>query len=110
MMTQCKPVVFLLAIVFSVPAHAESWSQKMAGTVMSLWTDSAEKANGRQARWSYEQGVVLEGMEAVWYRTADARYFNYIQKRVDQFVDDDGTIRNYKQEDYNIDQIGRAHV
>jgi unsaturated rhamnogalacturonyl hydrolase len=78
-------------------------SERMADTAMTLWNNAGE--NSKPEKWSYEQGVVLKGIEGVWLNTADGRYFKYIQQSLDRFVNDDGTIRTYKLEDYNIDNV-----
>jgi unsaturated rhamnogalacturonyl hydrolase len=53
---------------------------KMAETVMTIWKDSLFSAPGRPAKWTYDQGVILKGIEGLWYKTGDAKYFNYMQK------------------------------
>jgi unsaturated rhamnogalacturonyl hydrolase len=83
--------------------QAQSWSQKMANTVMTIWKDSMTQ--GRPARWTYEQGVVLKGIEGLWKKTKDKKYFDYIQKSMDLFVQEDGSIRTYKPDEYNIDHV-----
>jgi unsaturated rhamnogalacturonyl hydrolase len=50
------------------------------------------------------------GLEGVWERTADGHYFKFIQQAVDHFVNDDGTIRTYKLEDYNLDNILNGRI
>ncbi|MCA1557960.1 MAG: glycoside hydrolase family 88 protein, partial [Acidobacteria bacterium] len=60
---------------------------------------------GKPLKWTYEQGVLLKGMEAAWLNTGEGRYFSYIQRGMDHFVTEDGTIRAYKPEDYNIDNV-----
>jgi unsaturated rhamnogalacturonyl hydrolase len=85
-------------------------SERVAATVMTRWKDSWETEPGKSEKWSYEQGVVLKGMESVWYNTADGRYFKYIQQSIDRFVNDDGTIRTYKLDDYNIDNVLNGRV
>lgn len=79
-------------------------SERMASTVMTVWKDSVSSDPSRE-RWGYEQGVLLKGVEAVWLNTGDGRYFNYIQRLTDKFIADDGTIKTYKQEDYNLDNV-----
>jgi unsaturated rhamnogalacturonyl hydrolase len=93
--------LFLLA----TQANAQPLSEKMAATVMDIWKDSLVVTPGRTVKWSYDQGVVLEGIDAVWKRTGNADYFKYLQKSMDHYVGNDGVIRTYKQEDYNIDNI-----
>ena len=64
-------------------------SQKMASTAMTaIW---AKSEAGLPARWSYEFGVVLKGVEGVWLSTGEGRYFSFIQKGMDNFVN---TFRN----------------
>ncbi|MGI4803656.1 MAG: glycoside hydrolase family 88/105 protein, partial [Janthinobacterium lividum] len=93
-------LLFLLAI--SGMIQAQSLSEKVAQTVMKIWPDTSSV---KFTRWSYDQGVVLEGMSAIWQRTGNAEYYRYIQKSVDKLVDKDGVITGYKQQDYNIDNI-----
>ncbi len=80
-------------------------SERMAATVMRVWKDAVTTDPTKPDKWAYEQGVALKGMEAVWLNTGDGRYFKYIQRVVDRYVEDDGTIRTYKPSDYNIDNV-----
>jgi unsaturated rhamnogalacturonyl hydrolase len=55
--------------------------------------------------WSYEEGVIWQGLEGLWYNTGDAGYFRYVQQEVDRLVDRDGNIRNFDPHDFNLDNI-----
>jgi unsaturated rhamnogalacturonyl hydrolase len=77
----------------------------VADTVITIWKDYPGATPGRPARWTYEQGVVLRGMEEIWKQTHDQRYYDYIQQTMDRYVTDDGTIRTYKMEEYQLDNI-----
>jgi unsaturated rhamnogalacturonyl hydrolase len=55
--------------------------------------------------WNYELGTLLEGMDAVWFNTADAHTYNYIKHSVDQFVNADGSIPSWKPEENQLDNI-----
>ncbi|WP_188563189.1 glycoside hydrolase family 88 protein [Hymenobacter frigidus] len=92
----------------TVPVPA--YSQRMADAFISWHPDSILIGARKTARWDYEQGLMLKALERVWQRTGDARYFTYIQKDLDQFVQPDGSIRTYKPEDYLLDNVttGRA--
>ncbi len=72
------------------------WSVAAAETVMARWPDfSKAYFNG----WTYVNGYELCGFEMLYRETGDRRYFNYIQRYIDQFVDADGNFRrvaNYK--------------
>lgn len=56
-------------------------------------------------RWSYDYGVVWRGMEALYALTGDRAYNDYIRQAVDSFVDDDGNIRDYDADTFNLDLI-----
>jgi unsaturated rhamnogalacturonyl hydrolase len=79
----------------------------MAPTVMNTGDDSTA---GKRLRWNYDQGVVLKGIEGVWRRTGNGNFFSYIQKSMDRFIGEDGSIRTYDPDTYNLDNIlcGRA--
>ena len=61
-------------------------------------------------RWHYEPGVALLAVQRVWERTKEDRYFEYIQKNIDEFVDETGNIRTYSSEEYNLDQINQGKL
>jgi unsaturated rhamnogalacturonyl hydrolase len=42
--------------------------------------------------WSYEEGVLLDGVTAEWRVTGDGRLFAYVKAAVDRAVDKDGNI------------------
>jgi unsaturated rhamnogalacturonyl hydrolase len=97
----------LLCIILTAltALHAQPLSEKLALTAINKWPDSLLVQNGKPAKWSYDQGVVMEGMEAAWNRSANPVYFNYIQKYIDFYVKDDGNILTYNEDDFNIDNI-----
>ena len=88
----------------------QPWSQQLSATAMNLWKDSFSLRPGQPARWSYDQGVILKGIEGVWNATGDGKYFNYIQKSMDVFVSDDGNIRGYKHDEFNIDHVNNGKL
>jgi len=62
------------------------------------------------SRWHYEPGVVLLALYRVWSETGDARYYDYVKENVDHFVGPDGSIRTYRLEEYNLDQINEGKL
>ena len=69
-----------------------------------VWIDSPNGA-GIPPKWVYDYGVILNGMKNLWFETGDKKYYDFIKKGIDRFVQPDGTINTYKVEDYNIDQV-----
>lgn len=82
----------------------------MGETAMDLWKDSLSTDLSKPAKWSYDQGVLLKGIEGLWYATGDGKYFRYIKHSMDFFVDKQGDIRTYKQNDFNIDNINNGRI
>src|SRR5213080_2905288 len=105
-------IILLLVILYLLPATAQtpSWSERMAATAMTLWANSLETDPAKTEKWSYEQGVLLKGIEDVWLNTADGKYFTFIQHSIDRFVNDDGTLKTYRLDDYNIDNINEGKL
>jgi len=99
----------LLLSVMSVNAQQLPLSEQMITTCMNTWKDSFS-TGGRPARWSYDMGVILKGCERVWQNTGNVKYFNYIQKMMDFYIREDGTIKDYKPEEYNIDHINNGKL
>ena len=103
-----KKLVFLCFLVISIPALAQvKLSERLAHTVMNHWKDSFS-VNGYASKWSYDMGVVLKGMENLWQNTGDVTYFNYIQMQMNYYVNEDGSIKSYKPDEFNIDHINNG--
>lgn len=97
--------ILILIAVLQQPSPAQSPAEKIAATVMTIWKDSLVMDAAKPAKWTYDQAVILRGIEELWLKTGDARYFSYMQQCMDFFVDDKGNIRTYKQADYNLDNL-----
>ena len=107
-----KSLSFLIALLLLVQygfTQSKPYSQQMAQTAMNLWKDSFSM-NGNPARWSYDQGVILKGIEGVWKLYGDAKYFDYIQHSMDHYVREDGTIKDYRRDEFNIDHLNNGKV
>ena len=103
-------ISFLVSVAFVTAVQSQPfYSRELASTVMKKWPDSFS-LDGKSARWSYDQGVILKGFEAVWKQTGDPQYFNYIQKSMDFYVTDDGNIKAYHKDEYNIDHINNGRM
>lgn len=93
-----------------INAGRTSLAEKFAATAMHIWPDSFAVKPGGKARWSYDQGVILRGIDALWNATGDAQYFNYMQHAMDYYVKEDGSIYDYKPDDFNIDHLNNGKI
>lgn len=103
----------LLTIIFLLAAthlSAQKWSQQVATTAMNLWKDSFVLEGDKAAKWRYDQGVILEGIEGIWNATGEGKWYNYIQKSIDFYVQEDGTIKGYRPDEYNIDHVNNGKL
>lgn len=105
-------VLFIFVITTNLVAHAQQkkYSELMSQTAMRVWPDAFVLEESQPAKWSYDLGVILKGVEGVWKATGDKQYFDYIQHKMDHYVQHDGEIKAYKQGDFNIDFINNGKV
>ncbi|MBS1918818.1 MAG: glycoside hydrolase family 88 protein [Bacteroidetes bacterium] len=107
------PVILFLNTALSQGKESSSspsfYAKGIAATVMSTWKDSFA-IDDKPAKWTYDMGVILKGMQGLWYYTGDGKYFQYIRKCIDFFVDSTGSIRTYKFEDFNLDNINNGRI
>lgn len=100
-----------LSLLSAGTLHAQHEAADMAEMAMkTLWVDSSSNGLPHPAKWTYDQSVVLLGIEGLWYRTGDAKYFNYMQQSMDRFVQNDGTIETYKLDAFNIDNVACGRI
>lgn len=85
------------------------WAKHMAESVMER-TPKLYEDKGYGGKWSYDYGVVLKGFASLWQQTGEPRYFRYIQENMDHFIGEDGRIRGYRKDEYNIDHINNGKL
>ena len=84
-----------------LPSSQGDWAVRMTESVMtrrSLLLDE----------WHYEAGVALSAIKQIYLKTQDQRYFDYIKRNMDEFIQQDGSIKTYFLDDYNLDQINQG--
>ncbi|SMD03763.1 glycoside hydrolase family 88/105 protein [Pedobacter nyackensis] len=109
-MIKTRSLIFsLFALITAFQSNAQNaikakpLSDQMAATVMEVWKERSKK-------WSYDDGVVQDGMTEVWRRTGNATYFKYVEGKMDQFISADGVIDTYSKDHYNIDNVKNGTV
>ncbi|MGH2566434.1 MAG: glycoside hydrolase family 88/105 protein, partial [Ginsengibacter sp.] len=102
--------ILVLITFLQAQAQESSVAERMAGTAMSLWKDVFTSDPSKPPKWTYDEGVVLKGIQGLWYNTGDGKYFRYIKHCMDFFVDSAGNIKTYKFEDFNLDNINNGRI
>lgn len=104
-----KKIIAFILLFSGLYIHAfgqTSLSEKMTQTAIEkLFKDSLFVNTTKGPKWTYDMGVVLEGVAETWKNTGNGKYFKYIESWMDKFVEQDGRIKNYSLTDYNIDHI-----
>jgi unsaturated rhamnogalacturonyl hydrolase len=85
-------------------------SARMAASIMKQWPRGVVTTQARPGEWSYEEGVLLDGLVAQWHETANGDDFRYVKDAVDKYIADDGTIKGYRASIHSLDEValGRA--
>lgn len=61
--------------------------------------------NVRFNKWNYEDGCILMAAIQLYEATGKNLYRDFIVSYIDKYVEEDGTIKHFKLEDYNLDNI-----
>ncbi|MFC4672942.1 glycoside hydrolase family 88/105 protein [Dysgonomonas termitidis] len=60
--------------------------------------------------WNYCHGLEMQSILQVWKRTGSSRYYDYVYEYADMMINDEGKIKTYKPEEYNIDRINTGKI
>lgn len=106
-MTVAFPAIFLLSSLATrvEAADARTWAERIAASEIQRQGDSLFFGKNPKAKWAYETGVFLKGLESIWAETGNPKYFDFIKAVVDSYVETDGSIETYKLEDFTLDNI-----
>ena len=76
------------------------WMTKSCVERAPLWMD----------KWAYDYGVVLKGVEEVYNDTGNDLFAAYILNNMSRFINDDGSIKGYSPDEFNIDHINNGKL
>ncbi len=65
---------------------------------------------GEPASWNYIDGCMLTALMEMEGLTGDRRYFDFVRAAADHFVGEDGSIRTFKPQARNLDDINEGRV
>jgi unsaturated rhamnogalacturonyl hydrolase len=106
---KCKLAVLLaiLCVACTTVAMAQQLplSQRVANSTIERWPSGRFVAPDAKWAWNYELATLLNGMDAVWYNTADGAYYRYVKQSVDQLIAPDGSMPTYDPPANSLDNI-----
>ena len=103
--TSCKVISQEPAKADIVISKKLKWSDKMALTLMKRHPESYMIDDSKKPKWDYVHALVLHSIEELNKKNPDPRYKAYIRGYVDELVQEDGTIKTYELDKYNIDLV-----
>ncbi|MDR4968807.1 MAG: glycoside hydrolase family 88 protein [Acholeplasmataceae bacterium] len=74
-----------------------------------IWNIESIKA-GKKPHWNYIDGCMMTSLLELYQETQEQKYLDFVINFVDYYVFDDGTIRGYDIENYNVDDICESRV
>lgn len=66
--------------------------------------------SGTKNKWNYIDGCMIIATLEMHKITGDERYLEFADSFIDYYVNDDGSIKTYSEEEYNIDHINEGKV
>ncbi|MCC8059633.1 MAG: glycoside hydrolase family 88 protein [Clostridiales bacterium] len=66
--------------------------------------------DGKKADWNYIDGCMITALLEIARITDDSRYFDFAESFIDAFVREDGSIRTFQPEKFNLDDINEGRV
>ena len=65
---------------------------------------------GKPASWNYIDGCMMTALLSMAEITGEQAYFDFCERYIDWFVAEDGEIRSYRPETFNLDDINEGRV
>lgn len=85
------------------PLALKPWSVRMVESTLQRYTLN-------DALWHYEHGLQVMAIQKSAEATGEARYMRFVFDWIDRFVQADGSIRTYRLDEYNLDQINAGKL
>jgi unsaturated rhamnogalacturonyl hydrolase len=88
----------------------KTWSERMALSIMRRNPEPWKLDWRGSAKWEYTQGLVLKSIEGVAEKKKDEKYYKYIEEYANYFVEENGNIKSYEIDEFNIDKITPGRI
>lgn len=85
----------------------QQWSKKTAATIVGqAGEDQLHEEISK--RWAYVPGMMLMAIARTGEHYQIDEYYDFMKRHMDLFIQEDGTIKGYRIEEYNLDQINQG--
>mgnify|MGYP001813791708 FL=1 len=76
----------------------------------SLAYEGWDSVNEAPSKWTYTTGLLSQSMDDLSLATGDSRFAEFAQRTIDSYVAEDGAVRTYTPDTFNIDQINSGKM
>ncbi len=90
--------------------NTQPWSLRMIESEMVRFPEAWQIDWDKNPQWDYVHGLNLLAITEVYKDTKDERLFAYVEGYYDMLVNDDGSIKTYDINKFNIDMINPGKV
>ncbi|MBN1791480.1 MAG: glycoside hydrolase family 88 protein [Bacteroidales bacterium] len=84
----------------------DRWAVRMANSVMANSDSLIHYLNPPTVKWQYDVAFLGQAIDKLG--DIDPRYSKYMEDYMDWFIHDDGSVYDYKIEEYNLDRVNPA--
>ena len=108
-----KKILFMVLLTFSIPVYSQStdpYYVRMVDSEMKRNPESWMVDFSKKLKWNYCHGLELGAILDVWKKTGDRKYFDYAESYTDTMINEDGSIKTYRLEEYNIDRLNTGKM
>ena len=92
-----------------VPTNLK-WSERMMLSEMHRFPESWMLDFSSGPKWTYPSAIVLDGAEILYAKTGKKEYYDYVSDFGEKLITEDGKIKTYELEKYNIDLLNSGNV
>lgn len=85
------------------------WAGRMADSQITKGIGGTNVDSPR-FKWDYSAGVGLKSLLDLYELTGEKKYNDYVLSFADKVVSEDGTIKSYNVEEYNIDRVNTSKI
>lgn len=86
------------------------WSVKLAESEIKRFPEAWMIEKAKSPRWGYTHGCVAKAMLDLYDHTKDSVFYNYSKGYADTLITAEGSIKTYKFEKFNIDNINAGKI
>lgn len=102
--------LFVAGNTFAQKSSNKLWSVRMAESEMSRYPQSWQLDFQTRLKWDYCHGLELQAFLDLYDAYNDKKYFDYAVSYADTMVCEDGSIKTYTLNEYNIDRLNSGKI